>query len=88
MTHHDTRITEYMLRHPETRSAYVAGIFGVETTHVCALRKKAGAHAPRNAAAIARNVKAADLDDMILTAVYRRGLVDSILGPVPDDARE
>ncbi len=88
MNHHDTRIIEYCTRHPETRSAYVAGIFGVETTHVCALRKKAGAHAPRKAAAIARNVKGADLDDMILTAVYRRGLVDFVLGPVPDDARE
>ena len=79
MNHHDTRIIEYCIRNPNVRSAYVAGIFGVEPTHVCALRRRAGAHAPRKAAAIARNVKAADLDDMILTAVYRRGLVDMVL---------
>lgn len=79
MSHHDTRITDYLLRHPQVRSSVVAGIFGVEQSHVCTLRRRAGAYEPRKAAAVARNVKPADLDDQILAAVYKRGLVDMVL---------
>ncbi|TDW21101.1 hypothetical protein EV128_12270 [Rhizobium azibense] len=79
MTHHDTRIIEYLRKFPEVRSAYVARIFNVEPSHVCALRRQSGAFNARKSAAVKRNVKPRDLDDAILAAVYRRGLVDTVL---------
>ncbi|MBY5863298.1 hypothetical protein [Rhizobium leguminosarum] len=78
---HDERITDYLRKFPEVRREHVARIFGVEPCHVSALRKKAGAYTARKAAAVARNMKAADLDDAILAAVYKRGLVDMVLKP-------
>lgn len=79
MTHHDERIITYLKHSPQVRSSVVAGIFGVEQSHVDTLRRRCGAYAPRKAAAIARNMKAADLDEAILAAVYKRGLVDMVL---------
>lgn len=81
MTHHDTRILDYIRRHPDVRSRYVAGIFGVEENAVNILRRKHNCHRPnpRRDAAAARNVHPDDLDKQILTAVYKRGLVDVVL---------
>ena len=79
MTHHDTRIIDYLGKFPEVRNAYVAQIFGVDASHVAALRRRSGNHNARKKAAIARNMKPADLDDAILAAVYKRGLVDMVL---------
>jgi len=80
MNHHDTRILDFIRRHPDVRDRYVAGIFNVEYQHVNTLRRRAGLFNARKAAAIARKMRAADLDDAILAAVYRRGLVDEVLG--------
>ncbi|NTI22348.1 hypothetical protein G6M87_10815 [Rhizobium rhizogenes] len=79
MTHHDTRIIDYLRKFPEVRSANIARIFNVEPSHVCTLRRKSGAYDARKSAAVQRNMKPADLDDAILAAVYRRGLVDTVL---------
>lgn len=81
MTHHDTRIVTYLRKFPEVRDQYVAGIFGVEYQHVNTLRRKHGIFNARKAAAIQRNIKAADLDKAILAAVYKRGMVDQVLKP-------
>lgn len=79
MTHHDERIVAYLQKFPDVRSSYVAGIFNVEQQHVDTLRRKCAAYGARKKAAIARNMKPADLDDAILAAVYKRGLVDMVL---------
>lgn len=79
MTHHDTRITRYLTHSPNVRNSHVARIFGVEPSHVATLRKRADIYPPRVKAARDRGMKPADLDDLILKAVYSRGLVDTVL---------
>jgi hypothetical protein len=79
LTHHDERILRYIEVNPDVRSRYVAGIFGVEQSQVDTLRRRHGAFNARKKAAIARKMKPADLDDAILAAVYKRGLVDTVL---------
>lgn len=79
MTHHDTRIVEYMRRFPEVRTQYVANIFGVEMSHVSTLRSRHGCYGTRKKAAIERRLSVEELDKQILAAVYKRGLVDTVL---------
>ena len=79
MTFHDTRIIRYLKHSPAVRNSYVAQIFGVEPSHIATLRQRENIYPPRVAAARARNMKPADLDDLILKTVYSRGLVDTVL---------
>lgn len=76
---HDDRIIEYLRKFPDVRRNYVARIFAVDPRHIDTLRRQAGIFNARKTAAKARAVSCKDLDDMILAAVYKRGLVDTVL---------
>ena len=79
MTRADQLIVNYLKRNLDARDSVVARLFGVEHQHVNTLRRRHGLLDARKAAARMRGVKSADLDQAILAAVYRRGLVDVVL---------
>lgn len=79
MNHHDSRIVTYMERHPDVKTSYVANIFAVERAHVAKLRRIHGCLGTRKKAALDRRMTPGELDKAILDAVYKRGLVDTVL---------